>query len=134
VVDDVSELVRFLRDRRAENRLTDQPFDIVLGGASQPGTLGWDLVSPLADAGSPGGMDACRGTSGSTAPNRSSGGSTKAQHASDLSRTRSTCPEPSRGRPQATLPVEVVGDRPACGFAHFWSSATGPVVEKLADA
>lgn len=50
-VDEVRELVRFLRDRRAENGLADEPFDIVLGGASQPGAAGRDLVGPLADLG-----------------------------------------------------------------------------------
>jgi len=51
-VDDVRELVRFLRDRRAENGLADRPFEIVIGGASPGGTAaGRDMVGPLADAG-----------------------------------------------------------------------------------
>ncbi|MFD8491966.1 LLM class flavin-dependent oxidoreductase [Amycolatopsis sp. NPDC059657] len=49
--DEVRELARFLRARRIENGLADQPFDIVIGGASQAGAPGRDLVGPLADAG-----------------------------------------------------------------------------------
>ncbi|WP_370945792.1 LLM class flavin-dependent oxidoreductase [Amycolatopsis sp. cg5] len=49
--EDVRELVRFLRDRRTENGLEDQPFDVVIGGASRAGAPGRDLVGPLADAG-----------------------------------------------------------------------------------
>jgi alkanesulfonate monooxygenase SsuD/methylene tetrahydromethanopterin reductase-like flavin-dependent oxidoreductase (luciferase family) len=50
-VDEVRELVRFLRGCRAENGLADEPFDIVIGGASQAGAAGRDLVGPLADLG-----------------------------------------------------------------------------------
>jgi alkanesulfonate monooxygenase SsuD/methylene tetrahydromethanopterin reductase-like flavin-dependent oxidoreductase (luciferase family) len=47
----VRELVRFLRERRAGNGLTAEPFDIVLGGASPAGPAGRDVVGPLADLG-----------------------------------------------------------------------------------
>jgi alkanesulfonate monooxygenase SsuD/methylene tetrahydromethanopterin reductase-like flavin-dependent oxidoreductase (luciferase family) len=51
-VREVRELVRFLRDCRAQNGLADQPFDIVVGGASPAGpAAGRDLVGPLADLG-----------------------------------------------------------------------------------
>jgi hypothetical protein len=49
--DEVEDLVRFLRTCRAENGLADKPFDIVIGGASQAGAAGRDLVGPLADLG-----------------------------------------------------------------------------------
>jgi alkanesulfonate monooxygenase SsuD/methylene tetrahydromethanopterin reductase-like flavin-dependent oxidoreductase (luciferase family) len=49
---EVRELVEFLRGCRAENGLADQPFDIVVGGASPAGpAAGRDLVGPLADLG-----------------------------------------------------------------------------------
>lgn len=41
-------VVRFLRDCRADN---DEPFDIVLGGASPTGPAGRDLVGPLSETG-----------------------------------------------------------------------------------
>lgn len=50
-VTDVSDLVAFLRARRAENGLADKPFDIVVGGASPTGAAGRDVTGPLADAG-----------------------------------------------------------------------------------
>jgi alkanesulfonate monooxygenase SsuD/methylene tetrahydromethanopterin reductase-like flavin-dependent oxidoreductase (luciferase family) len=50
-VGEVRELVAFLRGCRAENGLTDRPFDIVIGGASSGGPAGRDLVGPLADLG-----------------------------------------------------------------------------------
>lgn len=50
-VDEVRELVRFLRDCRMRNGLADQPFDIVIAGASEAGAAGRDLVGPLADLG-----------------------------------------------------------------------------------
>ena len=50
-VDEVRELVRFLRGCRTENGLADEPFDIVIGGARQAGSAGRDLVGPLADLG-----------------------------------------------------------------------------------
>jgi alkanesulfonate monooxygenase SsuD/methylene tetrahydromethanopterin reductase-like flavin-dependent oxidoreductase (luciferase family) len=51
-VSEVRELVRFLRNCRAENGLADRPFDIVIGGMSPAGSAaGRDLVGPLADLG-----------------------------------------------------------------------------------
>jgi len=50
-VTDVSDLVAFLRARRAENGLADRPFDIVVGGVSPTGLAGRDVTGPLADAG-----------------------------------------------------------------------------------
>jgi probable F420-dependent oxidoreductase len=47
----VRELVGFLRDQRAGNGRTAEPFDIVLGGASPAGPAGRDVVGPLADLG-----------------------------------------------------------------------------------
>ncbi len=49
-VDEVRELVRFLCNCRAAYGLTDEPFDIVIGGASAPKTAR-DQVGPLADLG-----------------------------------------------------------------------------------
>ena len=49
-VDEVRELVRFLCSCRAAYGLTDEPFDIVIGGASAPKTAR-DQVGPLADLG-----------------------------------------------------------------------------------
>ena len=37
--------------RRAENGLTDRPFDIVIGGTTPGGSAAQDLVGPLADLG-----------------------------------------------------------------------------------
>ena len=49
---EVRDLVGFLRGCRAENGLTDQPFDIIVGGMSPTGpAAGHDLVGPLADLG-----------------------------------------------------------------------------------
>jgi hypothetical protein len=48
---EVSELVTFLRGRRAANGLAGRPFDIVVGGASPSGPRGRDLIGPLADLG-----------------------------------------------------------------------------------
>jgi luciferase-like monooxygenase len=48
---EVSDLVTFLRDCRAENGLTDRPFDIVIGGTTPGGSAAQDLVGPLADLG-----------------------------------------------------------------------------------
>jgi alkanesulfonate monooxygenase SsuD/methylene tetrahydromethanopterin reductase-like flavin-dependent oxidoreductase (luciferase family) len=51
-VNEVRELVTFLRGCRAENGLADRPFDIVIGGMSPAGSAaGRDLVGPLADLG-----------------------------------------------------------------------------------
>jgi len=47
-VGQVRELVRFLHDRRAENGLADEPFDIVVGGMTSAGR---DVTGPLADLG-----------------------------------------------------------------------------------
>jgi alkanesulfonate monooxygenase SsuD/methylene tetrahydromethanopterin reductase-like flavin-dependent oxidoreductase (luciferase family) len=48
----VREVVRFLRDCRAENGLADSPFDIIIGGQSPVGKqAAHDLVAPLADEG-----------------------------------------------------------------------------------
>jgi alkanesulfonate monooxygenase SsuD/methylene tetrahydromethanopterin reductase-like flavin-dependent oxidoreductase (luciferase family) len=49
-VDEVRELVRFLRSCRAAYGLADEPFDIVVGGASTPAAAR-DQVGPLADLG-----------------------------------------------------------------------------------
>jgi alkanesulfonate monooxygenase SsuD/methylene tetrahydromethanopterin reductase-like flavin-dependent oxidoreductase (luciferase family) len=49
-VNEVRELVRFLRSCRAAYGLADEPFDIVVGGASAP-TAARDEVGPLADLG-----------------------------------------------------------------------------------
>ena len=49
-VNEVRELVRFLRSCRAAYGLADEPFDIVVGGASAP-TAARDQVGPLADLG-----------------------------------------------------------------------------------
>jgi hypothetical protein len=40
-----------LRDCRAENGLTDRPFDIVIGGTRTAGHAGRDLPARLADLG-----------------------------------------------------------------------------------
>jgi alkanesulfonate monooxygenase SsuD/methylene tetrahydromethanopterin reductase-like flavin-dependent oxidoreductase (luciferase family) len=49
---EVRDLVGFLRGCRAENGLTEGPFDIVIGGMSPAGpAAGHDLVGPLADLG-----------------------------------------------------------------------------------
>ena len=48
---EVRDLVLFLRGCRAENGLTDRPFDIVIGGMSPAGPAGRDLAGPLADLG-----------------------------------------------------------------------------------
>jgi alkanesulfonate monooxygenase SsuD/methylene tetrahydromethanopterin reductase-like flavin-dependent oxidoreductase (luciferase family) len=50
-VPEAQALVRFLRDCRESNGLADQPFDIVVGGASPTGAAGRDLVGPLSEAG-----------------------------------------------------------------------------------
>jgi alkanesulfonate monooxygenase SsuD/methylene tetrahydromethanopterin reductase-like flavin-dependent oxidoreductase (luciferase family) len=50
-VTEVREMVAFLRGCRAENGLADEPFDIVVGGASPDGPAGRDLAGPLADLG-----------------------------------------------------------------------------------
>jgi alkanesulfonate monooxygenase SsuD/methylene tetrahydromethanopterin reductase-like flavin-dependent oxidoreductase (luciferase family) len=50
-VAEVRELVAFLRGCRARNGLADEPFDVVIGGASEAGAAGRDLVGPLADLG-----------------------------------------------------------------------------------
>jgi alkanesulfonate monooxygenase SsuD/methylene tetrahydromethanopterin reductase-like flavin-dependent oxidoreductase (luciferase family) len=50
-VTEVWEMVAFLRGCRAENGLADEPFDIVVGGASPGGPAGRDLAGPLADLG-----------------------------------------------------------------------------------
>jgi hypothetical protein len=50
-LNEVRELVRFLRGCRAGNGLAGRPFDIVIGGASPAGPAGRDLVGPLADLG-----------------------------------------------------------------------------------
>ena len=50
-VSEVRDLVLFLHGCRAENVLADRPFDIVIGGMSPAGTVGRDLVGPLADLG-----------------------------------------------------------------------------------
>jgi alkanesulfonate monooxygenase SsuD/methylene tetrahydromethanopterin reductase-like flavin-dependent oxidoreductase (luciferase family) len=49
-VEEVRELVRFLRSCRAAYGLADEPFDIVVGGASAPAAAR-DEVGPLADLG-----------------------------------------------------------------------------------
>lgn len=50
-VSEVRELMMFLRGCRAENGLSDRPFDIVIGGMSSSGPAGRDLTGPLADLG-----------------------------------------------------------------------------------
>jgi alkanesulfonate monooxygenase SsuD/methylene tetrahydromethanopterin reductase-like flavin-dependent oxidoreductase (luciferase family) len=50
-VSEVRELVEFLRDGREKNGLANEPFDIVVGGASPSGPAGRDLVGPFADLG-----------------------------------------------------------------------------------
>ena len=50
-LDDVRELVRFLRGCRADNGLGDQPFDIVIGGTTPAGPAGRDITGPLAGLG-----------------------------------------------------------------------------------
>jgi luciferase-like monooxygenase len=49
---EAGEVVRFLRSQRRSYAVEDQPFDIVLGGASPGGrSAARDLIGPLADAG-----------------------------------------------------------------------------------
>jgi len=51
-VNEVRELVLFLRRCRAENGLADKSFDIVIGGMSPTGpAAGHDVIGPLADLG-----------------------------------------------------------------------------------
>jgi alkanesulfonate monooxygenase SsuD/methylene tetrahydromethanopterin reductase-like flavin-dependent oxidoreductase (luciferase family) len=50
-VNQVRELVAFLRGCRVKNGLADRPFDIVIGGTSPAGPAGRDLAGPLADLG-----------------------------------------------------------------------------------
>jgi alkanesulfonate monooxygenase SsuD/methylene tetrahydromethanopterin reductase-like flavin-dependent oxidoreductase (luciferase family) len=51
-VNEVRDLVTFLRCCRAENGLADRPFEIAIGGMSPAGpAAGRDLVGPLADVG-----------------------------------------------------------------------------------
>ncbi|HEY4460342.1 MAG TPA: LLM class flavin-dependent oxidoreductase [Pseudonocardiaceae bacterium] len=50
-VDEVRELVGFLRECRERGGLADEPFDVVISGASEAGAAGRDLVGPLADLG-----------------------------------------------------------------------------------
>lgn len=50
-VSEAQSLVTFLNDHRARNGRTDEPFDIVLGGASPTGEAGRELVGALAAAG-----------------------------------------------------------------------------------
>jgi alkanesulfonate monooxygenase SsuD/methylene tetrahydromethanopterin reductase-like flavin-dependent oxidoreductase (luciferase family) len=51
-VDQVRDLVSFLRDCRRQNGLTDSPFDIILGGTTPAAQkAARDVVGPLADAG-----------------------------------------------------------------------------------
>jgi hypothetical protein len=45
-------MVRFLREQRRVYGVDDQPFDIVLGGASPVGqSAARDVIGPLSDAG-----------------------------------------------------------------------------------
>jgi alkanesulfonate monooxygenase SsuD/methylene tetrahydromethanopterin reductase-like flavin-dependent oxidoreductase (luciferase family) len=50
-VSEARELVEFLHNCRAEHGRANDPFDIVIGGASPAGPAGRDLVGPLADLG-----------------------------------------------------------------------------------
>jgi alkanesulfonate monooxygenase SsuD/methylene tetrahydromethanopterin reductase-like flavin-dependent oxidoreductase (luciferase family) len=50
-VAEVRELVRFLRDCRERAGRADEPFDIVLNGATEAGAAGQDVVGPLAELG-----------------------------------------------------------------------------------
>src|SRR5690606_10810543 len=50
-VEEVTELVAYLRARRAELGRADEPFDIVAGGTTPGGPAAPDLVGPLVEAG-----------------------------------------------------------------------------------
>lgn len=49
--EEVRDLVAFLRTARSDAGRGEEPFDVVIGGTTSPGTAGRDLVAPLADAG-----------------------------------------------------------------------------------